>query len=78
MIPAGPSVVTFEVIRLIRRALTETHELTQAITVLADRVDRLTAELALGELAELTKLAARALSHFETMDIGQNGHGGQP
>ena len=78
MIPAGPSVVTFEVIRLIRRALAETHELTQAITVLADRVDRLTAELALGELAELTKLAARALSHFETMDIGHNGHGGQP
>ena len=76
MIPAGPSVVTFEVIRLIRRALAETHELTQAITVLADRVDRLTAELALGELAELTKLAARALSHIETMDIGHNGHGG--
>ena len=43
MIPAGPSVVTLEVIRLIRRALAETHELTQAITVLADRVDRLTA-----------------------------------
>ncbi|MEK7446939.1 MAG: hypothetical protein AABZ70_18985 [candidate division NC10 bacterium] len=78
MIPAGPSVVTFEVIRLIRRALTETHELTQAITVLADRVDRLTAELALGELAELTKLAARALSHFDTTHIGHNGHGGQP
>ena len=78
MIPAGPSVATFEVIRLIRRALAETHELTQAITVLADRVDRLTAELALGELSELTKLAARALSHFETMDIGHNGHGGQP
>ncbi|MBI3109103.1 MAG: hypothetical protein HYY95_26625, partial [Candidatus Rokubacteria bacterium] len=73
MIPAGPSVVTFEVIRLIRRALAETHELTQAITVLADRVDRLTAELALGELAELTKLAARALSHFETTNIGHNG-----
>ena len=78
MIPAGASVVTFEVIRLIRRALTETHELTQAITVLADRVDRLTAELALGELAELTKLAARALSHFDTPHIGHNGHGGQP
>jgi len=78
MIPAGPSVVTFEVIRLIRRALTETRELTQAITVLADRVDRLTAELALGELAELTKLAARALSHFDTTHIGHNGHGGQP
>ena len=77
MIPAGPSVVTFEAIRLIRRALAETHELTQAITVLADRVDRLTAELALGELAELTKLAARALSHFDTMDNGRNGHGGQ-
>ena len=78
MIRAGPSVVTFEVIRLIRRALAETQELTQAITVLADRVDRLTAELALGELAELTKLAARALSHFDTTHIGHNGHGGQP
>ena len=78
MIPAGPSVVTFEVIRLIRRALAETHELMQASTVLADRVDRLTAELALGELSELTKLAARALSHFETTHIGHNGHGGMP
>ena len=37
-----------------------------ALQVLADRVDRLTGELAEGELLELTKLAAQALRAFET------------
>ena len=59
-------VVTLEVIPVVRTALKESAELRGAVQVLADRVDRLVAELAEGELLELTKLAARALRAFET------------
>ncbi len=66
MIAAGPSVSALEIMRMIRSALREVRDLTTAIQVLADRVDRLTGELAEGELLELTKLAAQALRAFET------------
>ena len=66
-------VITLEALRLIRRGLTEVRELTIAIQALADRMDRLTTELADGELLELTKLAARALRVFEA---AHNGNGG--
>ena len=59
-------VVTQEVIPVLRATLTETTELRGAVQVLADRVDRLTGELAEGELLELTKLAARVVRVFET------------
>ena len=58
--------VTHEVIPVVRAALKETAELRGAVQVLADRVDRLTGELAEGELLELTKLAARVVRVFET------------
>ena len=62
--------VTHEVIPVVRAALKETAELRGAVQVLADRLDRLTDELAEGELVELTKLAARALRAFETTHNG--------
>jgi len=61
VIAAGASVSALEIMRMIRSALREARDLTTAIQVLADRVDRLT-----GELLELTKLAAQALRAFET------------
>ena len=70
MIAAGPSVSALEIMRMIRSALREARDLTTAIQVLADRVDRLTGELAEGELLELTKLAAQALRAFETTHNG--------
>ena len=62
--------VTHEVIPVVRAALRETAELRGAVQVLADRVDRLTGELAQGELLELTKLVARGLRVFETAHNG--------
>ena len=62
--------VTHEIIPVVRAALKETAELRGAVQVLADRVDRLTGELAEGELLELTKLVARALRVFETTHNG--------
>ena len=66
--------VTHEVIPVVRAALRETAELRGAVQVLADRVERLTGELAEGELPELTKLVARAMRALETT---QNGGGGR-
>ena len=62
--------VTHEVIPVVRAALRETAELRGAVQVLAERVDRLTGELAEGELLELTKLVARGLRVFETTHNG--------
>jgi len=59
-------IVTQEVIPVLRATLRETTELRGAVQVLADRVDRLTGELAEGELLELTRLAARVVRVFET------------
>lgn len=70
MIAAGPGISALEVMRLIRHALREARDLAAAIQLLADRVDRLTAELAEGELLELTKLAARALHALEASHNG--------
>ena len=63
-------IVTDDVIPVLRATLRETTELRGAVQVLADRVDRLTGELAEGELLELTKLVARALHVFETTHNG--------
>ena len=62
--------VRHEIIPVVRAALKETTELRGAVQVLADRVDRLTGELAEGEVLELTKLVARALRVFETTHNG--------
>ena len=70
MIAAGASVSALEIMRMIRSALREARDLTAAIQTLADRVDRLSGELAEGELLELTKLAAQALRAFETTHNG--------
>jgi len=72
MMPGGPNLTALETMRLIRRALREARDLTAAIQLLADRLDRLTAELAEGELLELTKLAAQVLRALEP---GHNGGG---
>jgi hypothetical protein len=70
MIAGGPSIHAPEIMRLIRHALREARDLTAAIQLLADRVDRLTGELAEGELLELTKLAAQVLRAVETTHNG--------
>ena len=46
MIAGGASVSALKIMRLIRHALREARDLTAAIQVLADRVDRFTGELA--------------------------------
>ena len=74
MIAAAPRLDPLEVMRLVRHALREARDLTAAIEVLADRVDRLTVELAEGELRELTTLAAHALRALEAHHNG----GGTP
>ena len=66
-------IVTQEVIPVLRATLRETTELRGAVQVLADRVDRLTGELAEGELLELTKLAARVVRVFETSHTNGGG-----
>ena len=63
-------IVVHEVIPVLRATLRETTELRGAVQVLADRVDRLTGELAEGELLELTRLAARVVRVFETTHNG--------
>jgi len=69
----GPNLTALETMRLIRRrALREARDLTAAIQLLADRLDRFTAELAEGELLELTKLTAQVLRALEP---GHNGGG---
>jgi len=70
--PGGPNLSALEIMRLIRHALREARDLAAALQLLADRVDRLTAELAEGELLELTRLAARVLRALEP---GRNGGG---
>jgi hypothetical protein len=66
-------IVTEDVIPVLRATLKETTELRGAVQVLADRVDRLTGELAEGELLELTKLAARVVRVFETSHTNGGG-----
>jgi hypothetical protein len=66
-------IVTEDVIPVLRATLKEATELRGAVQVLADRVDRLTGELAEGELLELTKLAARVVRVFETSHTNGGG-----
>ena len=66
-------IVTEDVIPVLRATLRETTELRGAVQVLADRVDRLTGELAEGELLELTKLVARVVRVFETSHTNGGG-----
>ena len=72
MMPGGPTLTALDTMRLIRRALREARDLTTAIQLLADRLDRLTTELTEGELLELTKLTAQVLRALEP---GHNGGG---
>ena len=57
--------ITAEVVPLLRAALRESAEMRAAVQVLTDRVETLTSELAEGELAELRRLASRALRTIE-------------
>ena len=57
--------ITAEVVPLVRAALRESAEVRATLQVLTDRVETLTAELAEGELAELRRLAGRALRAIE-------------
>ena len=61
--------ITSELVPLGRAALREAAEVRAAVQNLTDRVDTLTAELAEGELAELRKLAGRALRTFEVTHV---------
>jgi len=62
--------ITAELVPLVRAALTEGAEVRAALQVLADRVDALTAELAEGELAEVRRLAGRAVRALEVAQVG--------
>ena len=57
--------ITSEVVPLVRAALRESAEVRAAVQTLTERVETLTAELAEGEIAELRRLAARALRTLE-------------
>ena len=57
--------ITAEVVPLMRAVLREGAEVRATLQVLTDRVETLTAELAEGELAELRRLAGRALRAIE-------------
>ena len=72
MMPGRPGLSALETMRLIRHALREARDLTAAIQLLADRLDRLTTELTEGELLELTRLTARVMRALEP---GRNGGG---
>jgi hypothetical protein len=61
--------ITSELVPLVRAALREAAEVRAAVQNLTDRVDTLTAELAEGELAELRKLAGRALRTLEVTHV---------
>jgi hypothetical protein len=61
--------ITSEVVPLVRAALREAAEARAAAQTLADRIETLIAELAEGELAELRKLAGRALRTLELTHV---------
>ena len=58
--------ITSELVPLVRAALREGAEVRAAVQTLTERVETLTAELAEGEIAELRRLAGRALRTLET------------
>ena len=66
---AARELITSELVPLVRAALREAAEVRAAVQNLTDRVDTLTAELAEGELAELRKLAGRALRTLELTHV---------
>jgi hypothetical protein len=60
---------------VVRALLVETTELRGAVQVLAQRVDELTAELAVGELSELRRVLAARLSGLTPAHPAHNGGG---
>jgi hypothetical protein len=68
--PSIVTVITNEIVPVVRVVLRETTELRAAVQLLGERIDALTTELADGGLPELIRLAAGAL---RTYDTHQNG-----
>lgn len=61
--------VTSELVPLVRAALREAAEVRAAVQTLTERVETLTVELAEGEIAEVRKLAGRALRTLEATHV---------
>lgn len=70
MDPLLITLITNEIVPVVRVALREATELRTAVQLLGERIDALTEELAEGGLPELIRLAAGAL---RTVDTERNG-----
>ena len=70
MDPSITTLITNEIVPVLRVALCETTELRAAVQLLGERIDALTSELAEGGLPELIRLAAGALRTYETHHNG--------
>ena len=70
MEPSIVTVITNEIVPVVRVVLRETTELRAAVQLLGERIDALTAELAEGGLPELIRLAAGALRTYDTHHHG--------
>jgi len=66
MEPSITSLITNEIVPVVRSALRELTELRGAVQLLGERVEALTAELAEGGLPELIRLATGALRTLDT------------
>ena len=66
MEPSITTLITNEIVPVLRVALREATELRAAVQLLGERIDALTSELAEGGLPELIRLAAGALRTYET------------
>lgn len=68
---ATAELITHDIVPVVRVLLRETTELRGAVQLLADRVERLTAELADGRLRGLEELAAVAVRGLDTRNGGR-------
>ena len=71
MDPSIATVITNEIVPVVRVVLRETTELRAAIQLLGERIVALTTELAEGGLPELIRLAAGALRTYDTHQNGR-------
>jgi hypothetical protein len=64
--PSVVTLITHEIVPVVRVVLREATELRAAVQLLGERIDALTTELAEGGLPELVRLAVGALRTYET------------
>ena len=70
MDPSITTLITNEIVPVVRAVLRETTELRAAVQLLGERIEALTTELAEGGLPELIRLAAGALRTYDTPQSG--------